>query len=272
MDGTTQLGYRSVSIPDRITPDTSLPPPIVAIAPTPQTQILRGLTILADRVTIRGLSVYGFQGRDRETASLPPADIWIGDRLPTRHRPPSKTLPPEGVVIEQNWLGIAPTGVAPNPASAFGVWITRGRGTQIRGNRIAAHQSSGIFTLAEAENLQISANLIEGNGFTGMPDAIRLEGQIQNTAISGNLIRGNAGSAIYLFKPVGAVDIHHNQITGNGKQGPTAAIYLMGNDHRVMANEITDQSGAGVVVTAAPPESPQPDSRQSLCTVGRAEY
>jgi parallel beta-helix repeat protein len=250
IDGTTQPGY--VTNTNANEPST----PMVAIAPAPQTTILRGLTITADNVTIRGLSLYGFSGQQHDTASLPPADIFITyPRSPALVSPSEATengAAPQNTVIENNWLGIAPTGQEATTPSAFGVSVFNGEGTVIQHNRIANHSGSGIITAVQADNLVIRDNIIENNGFTGIPDAIRLEGAVNNTQIESNRISGNAGSGVFLFKPDGSVTIQHNQLTFNGQRLRRAAIYLLGDSHQVVSNVIQDQPGPGVVVGAFP--------------------
>jgi hypothetical protein len=260
VDGTSQPGYE----PTPLAPtNLAIPMPIVAIAPAPEREILRGLTIVADRVTVRGLSLYGFTTKHRSTATTPPADIFISHALPppdtSRQQPPEwkfsyreRDLPPQGVVIEENWLGIASDGSSPPITSAFGVSVFNSQGAMVRRNWIAHHDGSGIITSVRAENLQIEENLIADNGFAGMPDAIRLEGIIDKTQVIGNEIRDNAGSAIYLFKPEGAVQIRGNRISNNGKRSQRAAIYLMGSGHHLINNQIQNQAGSGVVVAAFP--------------------
>jgi hypothetical protein len=132
------------------------------------------------------------------------------------------------------------------------VYVFNSLGTTIQNNLIANHDGSAIITSVRAENLQIKQNVITGNGLAGMPDAIRLEGVISNAQVTANLIRDNAGSAVYLFKPNGSVKISNNTISQNGRQLQRAAIYLMGNNHQVVNNKISDQSGAGIVVAAYP--------------------
>jgi parallel beta-helix repeat protein len=306
----------SAQLPLAVSP--SLPPflrPVVAVTPAPGREVFRGFSVAADRVTIRGLSVYGFTSRHRATATTPPADIFISHRLPppdtSRQQPPAgsfayrrRDVPPKDVVIENNWLGIPPVGeysqdgrrlrvfarerpleIAPEtpeppqtpitdsffrplvsffgryltakPAklpttSAFGVYVFNSLGTTIRRNIIANHDASAIITAVAANNLLIEGNILECNGFAGMPDAIRLEGVISNTEIVGNVIRDNAGSGIYLFKPQGSAKIQGNAIASNGRRYRRAAIYLMGEDHQVVDNRISDQPGPGVVVAAFP--------------------
>ncbi|MBN3926174.1 MAG: right-handed parallel beta-helix repeat-containing protein [Nostoc sp. NMS4] len=227
----------------------SVPTPTVTITPAYNSVIFRGLTVAASNITIRGLSLYGFTSRHGDTASLPPADIFIS---PIDIKQP----PPTNVVIENNWLGISPNIIIetrPPSNSAFGVSVFNGVNTVIQNNRIANHDGSAIITSVRAENLLVKNNIITGNGFAGMPDAIRLEGLINNSQIIGNQIDKNAGSAVYLFKPEGSVKIDSNTIANNGQMLRRAAIYLMGNNHEVINNQISDQSGPGVVVAAYPP-------------------
>jgi outer membrane protein OmpA-like peptidoglycan-associated protein len=267
VDGTTQPGYDATQ---SRTTEIEIPTPVVAIAPAPDREVLRGLTIVADNITVRGLSIYGFGKFGGATLNTPPGDIVI-DRRPAypdvTTQPPfssvdlnsprpnskaSEAKPPQNVAIELNWLGIPPSEQVPSQLSAFGVYVFNSLGTTIRRNRITNHEGSGIITSVRAENLLVTENILIGNGLTGMPDAIRLEGNIDNSQITGNLICGNDGSGVYLFKPNGSVQISNNQITYNGRRLRRAAVYLMGNNHRVIDNQISYQAGPGVVVTAYP--------------------
>lgn len=242
---------------------TLLSKPQVAITPATDVDVFRGLTVVGDRVTIRGLSLYGFTTQHGSTASTPPADIFIGHRFP----PPDKTYqyhpedsfpfrktdkPPQGVVIENNWLGVPLDESQPVNRSAFGVSVFNAIGTRIIHNRIANHDGSGIITSVRAEQTEIANNTITHNGLSGMPDGIRLEGLIDGTQIRANQITNNAGSGVFLFKPEGSVTIEGNQFLGNGSRVPSAAIYLTGNGHQVKQNQIQKQSGPGVVVAAYP--------------------
>ncbi|NEP57694.1 MAG: right-handed parallel beta-helix repeat-containing protein [Symploca sp. SIO2G7] len=280
IDGTSQLGYGDSELEAE---EITVPVPVVAITPAAGKEIWHGITIVADGVTIRGLSIYGFNSDSIPDALIPPGDIFIS------HPPNAKELserqeetdsphdallltedmlfdsldmpPPQDVVIENNWLGIAPTTEIgnpnpqfpiPNSQSAFGVYAYNSSNAKITNNAIANHQGSGIITSRQASNLLIEDNLIEGNGFAGMPDAIRLEGDISGTAIISNLIRHNAGSAIFTFKPDGAVEIRDNQITNNGRNLEQAAVYLMGNEHQITNNQISNQPGSGITIAAVP--------------------
>lgn len=260
IDGTTQPGYDAER---SATAEISIPIPVVVLTPAAGQEVFRGLSVVADGVTIRGLSLYGFTSRHRDTASTPPADIFIASRsIPfdasqkqtarqnSSHA--SAATPPQKVVIENNWLGLPPDESVPSTPSAFGVSVFNGVDTVIQRNRIANHEGSGIITGVRAENLQVRENIIVGNGIAGMPDAIRLEGMINNSQIVSNLICANDGSGVFLFKPEGSVQIQDNQIKFNGRRLRRAAVYLMGDDHQVVNNQITDQTGPGVVVTSYP--------------------
>ncbi|MDX2240592.1 MAG: OmpA family protein [Leptolyngbyaceae cyanobacterium bins.302] len=264
IDGTTQPGYRG----DRsaIT-EIAMPIPIVALTPAEGKEVFRGLSIEADNITIRGLSLYGFTSNHQNTASTPPADIFIAHPFAPpdirKHPTPANfspfyadDTPSRRTVIENNWIGIPPSadGSARTQGdrSAFGVSVFNGENAVIRRNWIADHDGSAIITSVNAEKLEVTENVILGNGLAGMPDAIRLEGEIDQAQISGNLICGNDGSGVYLFKPAGAVEIRDNQITYNGRRFRRAAVYLMGDNHTVRNNQISYQAGPGVVVAAYP--------------------
>ncbi|MGB7443834.1 MAG: OmpA family protein [Coleofasciculaceae cyanobacterium] len=260
VDGTTQPGYDAEL---SATAEIAIPIPVVEITPSDNAQILRGLTIVADGVTVRGLSIYGFRESRGATLRTPPADIFISHPNPppdiSQQQPPNdsfpfyeENLPPQEVVIENNWLGIPPDESMPEKTSAFGVSVFNSLGTTIRRNRISNHEGSGIITSVQGKNTNVVENIIVGNGIAGMPDAIRLEGVIDNSMLTGNLICGNDGSGVYLFKPEGSVQIRDNQISFNGRRLRRAAIYLMGNNHQVVGNQIRYQAGPGVVVTSYP--------------------
>jgi hypothetical protein len=75
---------------------------------------------------------------------------------------------------------------------------------------------------------------------------------VDGIQILSNQIDSNGGSAVYLFKSEGAVTIKGNQLTNNGLKIPRAAVFLMGNGHQVVDNEIGPQMGPGVVVASYP--------------------
>jgi outer membrane protein OmpA-like peptidoglycan-associated protein len=223
--------------------------PPVEITPAPGHPIHHGLSIAADDITVTGLSIHGFQvGNQAATQNIPAADIFIG----TSNYPQLDQRPaPQRILIENNWLGIPPSRSIPTPTSDFGVYVFNSQGTTIRHNAIGYHSASGIISQVNANNLLVINNAIFGNGYQGMPDAIRLEGNLVNNQIQGNLICGNDGSGIFIFKPAsGSVKITANHLQSNGRRLRRAAIQLMGNDHQVTNNSIEFQQGAGVAVSA----------------------
>ncbi|MDZ7962202.1 MAG: OmpA family protein [Aulosira sp. DedQUE10] len=276
IDGATQPGYNA----DRsATAEIAIPIPVVAIAPAPGKEIFRGLTVVADGVTIRGLSLYGFNANAIKqqlgnlliydgvpkpvTLTTPPGDIVISHRLPppntTQQQPPNsnfpfynRDVPPKNVVIENNWLGLTTEEKVPEQTSAFGIYVFNSQGSTIRRNRIYYHDGSAIITSVRGENTLVQENIIVSNGLAGMPDALRIEGVVNNSQITSNLICANDGAGVYLFKPEGNVQIRDNRITYNGRRLRRAAVYLMGSNHQVTNNEISYQTGPGVVVTAFP--------------------
>ena len=264
LDGTTQPGYKAERSAINEIP---MPIPVVALTPAEGKEVFRGLTVAANNITIRGLSLYGFTSNHQYTASTPPADIFIAHRFPPpdiRKQPTPANFSPyydddypqQRTVIENNWLGMPPsedgTDRTTGDRSAFGVSVFNGKGTVIRRNWIADHDGSAIITAVEAGKMEVTENVITGNGLAGMPDAIRLEGNVDEAKITGNLVCGNDGSGVYLFKPEGAVEITKNQLNYNGRRLRRAAVYLMGNNNLVEDNQINYQAGPGVVVAAYP--------------------
>lgn len=259
IDGTTQPGYDATT--QLFEENATIRQPIVEITPAKNLEILRGLTLTSNNITIRGLSLYGFTSTHGLTASTPPADIFISHTNPppdiSQQQPPAdqspfNNLPPKDIRIEQNWLGIKGDRTIPFTPSAFGISVFNGSNTTIQNNWITNHHGSGIITSVNAENTQVINNIITSNGLAGMPDGIRIEGKVNQSVITGNHICGNDGSGIYLFKPNGSVTIDRNTIIHNGRRLRRAAVYVTGQNHQIINNFITHQTAAGVVVGAAP--------------------
>ncbi len=270
IDGTTSENYINNTSTD-LNPEIGISTPIVAITPAEGVSLFRGLTITSDRVTIKGLSIYGFNIQPKETATTPPADILIAHRLEAKELTEASNysnedilkdsydrqdLPTKDIVIENNWLGVAPDLTFAKTRSAFGISVWNSQNVTIKDNYITNHDGSGIITSVRGSDSQITDNFITNNGKAGMPDAIRLEGIISNTKIVNNRIENNDGSAVYFFKPIGAIEIKNNHIQSNSRRLRRAAIYLMGDGHQIIDNDISDQKGPGVVVTAFPQNNP----------------
>ncbi|MGB3296742.1 MAG: right-handed parallel beta-helix repeat-containing protein, partial [Phormidesmis sp.] len=274
IDGTTQPGYDASQ---SATAEVKIPVPIVVLRPAAGKEVFRGLTLSADFISVKGLSIYGFNSPSQITQSTPPADVFIshlptplntGENLPSAGDYTLADTPPQGIVIEQNWLGLPPDETMPEKNSGFGVSVFDGIGTTIQHNRIEYHNGSAIITGRQADNLKVLENIIVSNGLSGMPDAIRLDGQVNQSLISGNLICGNDGSAIFMFKPEGAVTVSDNNIRYNGQRLRRAAVYVMGDNHQILDNTITNQKGDGVVVTAFG-QGPNTQSNHTVITGNR---
>ena len=252
VDGTTHPDYEPNNI---ATVEIPIPIPVVTLTPAKGKQIFRGLTVSGDRITVKGLSIYGFEQLNltSPTDTTPGADIVISTRLANNsHQLLVDAKPPQDVAIVDNWLGLPPDESIDSIPSSFGIWLFDGINTKIQGNRIYHHGGSGILTSVEARQTQILNNIIVGNGLKGMPHAIYLEGLIEDSLIADNLLCGNDGSGIYLFKPQGKITVNHNQIKFNGRRVPSAAVYLMGNEHQILNNQIEGQIGTGVTIAAYP--------------------
>ena len=252
IDGTTHPDYDSN---DTATVEIPIPIPVVSLTAAEGKNIFRGLTIAGDRITVKGLSIYGFNRPSSPTDTTPGADIVISSSLPIASdelKPYISQNPPQDVAIIDNWLGLPPDESLTTIPSSFGVWLFDGVNTKIQRNRIYHHGGSGILTSKQARKTQIIENIIVGNGLRGMPHAIYLEGQIEDTAIANNLLCGNDGSGIYLFKPEGKITVTDNEIKYNGRRVPSAGIFLIGNDHQILNNQIIGQTGTGVTIAAYP--------------------
>jgi Right handed beta helix region len=230
--------------------------PQIAIVPAPKADVARGLTVLAHGVTVRGLSLAGFSSADRYPIAS--ADIVVGHRPgeSKRDRAWAEDITPKDVVIEDNWLGVVPSTVEVGniaiPRSSFGIYAFFSEGAIIQRNQIQNHSASGIITGVTAKDMLITGNLVTNNGLQGMPDGIRLEGNVENLKVFQNKIQENAGSGVYLFNPTGAAAIVGNLFLQNGQRMEHPAIFLTGNGHRVEGNQIISQNGPGIVVAADP--------------------
>ena len=280
IDGSSNQGYN----PDIFPLDgKNIPQPVVTITSAPDNPIFRGLTVSASDITIRGFNIYGFRANNQVNQRLnlvtPPGNIVITHQISpanfsqelsnyerTRRNRIDATfqdplgysyddedrIPSENILIENNWIGFNPHQQLNSVNSAFGIYIFNGNNTRVENNYITNHLGSGIITGKNAKNSLIINNLITDNGRQGVADAIRLEGNIANAQISNNLITNNQGSGIYLFKTKGSILIEDNEIKENALREKRGAVYLMGNNHHLENNLISNHNGPGVVVTAYP--------------------
>ncbi|MEM1290976.1 MAG: OmpA family protein [Cyanobacteria bacterium P01_H01_bin.162] len=258
IDGTTQPGYGEALpyLPE-------IPRPVVSLTPAPGSEVFRGLTVAGDNITVRGLNLYGFWSAARATLTTPAADIFIANAPPpadsSPDAPPVETFvlddptqATQQAVIEKNWLGFRPDESIPDQRSAFGVVVFNGVDVRVADNFIQHHEGSGVLTGFRAAGLQLTGNAIIANGVAGMPDGVRLEGNLEGAAITNNLVCANDGSGIFLFKPEGSTVIQDNDVIFNGRRFERPAVYVMGRGHQLLGNTIGYQPGAGVAVAAYP--------------------
>ena len=262
VDGTTQPGYGNPANVSLVTP---IPQPLVGLKPAAGAEVFRGLTVVADNVTVRGLGFQGFSAAHRSTQTTPPADIFITHLAAPKDADndifswdqlgfTNESEAPQGIVIEDNWLGLISEDVMPaeDDMSAFGVFVFNGIDTVVQRNLIKYHEGSSIITGARAKGLIVTENTLVANGLAGMPDSIRLDGDIDGAEIHGNLMCGSDGSGVFMFKPTGSARIYNNDIRFNGRRMRRSAIFLMGSGHEVTDNFIGYQPGPGVTVAAFP--------------------
>lgn len=111
VDGTTQPGYDASK---SATAEIAIGVPVVEITSAPNKKVFRGLTVVADGVTIRGLSLYGFTGPAGSTLTTPPADIFIAHRNPppstTEQQPPFGNFPFLKKTFPRKRLSLSRTG------------------------------------------------------------------------------------------------------------------------------------------------------------------
>lgn len=215
--------------------------PTVSLTPQTGKTIPYGLQIAASGITVRGLCIYGF-AQSSDAPSSYASNILVA-------MPPNQTT--ADVLIEDNLLGmpIQTSNAASFRRSGFGIVVQRGDAVTIRRNTLAQNLGSAVLTGERARNLALIDNRIEGNGRGGMPDAIRLEGDVAEALLIRNRILSNAGSGIALFKSTGRVRIVENQLENNGSLHSRPAILLNGDNHLVQSNQIQHSAGAGIVMS-----------------------
>ena len=224
IDGTTQPGYGEALpyLPE-------IPRPVVSLPPAPGSAVFRGLTVAGDNITVRGLNLYGFWSAARATLTTPAADIFIANAPPPADSSPAApavetfvlddpTQATQQAVIEKNWLGFRPDESIPDQRSAFGIVVFNGVDVRVADNFIQHHEGSGVLTGFRAAGLQLTGNAIIANGVAGMPDGVRLEGDLEGAAFTNNLVCANDGSGIFLFKPEGSTVIQDNDVIFNGRR------------------------------------------------------
>jgi parallel beta-helix repeat protein len=230
VDGTTQPGYDGAKSP------------VVVITNTKNVDIIRGFTVVADGVTIRGLSLYGFTAHHGATASMPPADILIA--------PLSEVVEMKGNELD--------TG-------------TRGRGDA--GTRFHPHRDLNLRpeNTGDSPRLPISQSprplpktstppkdVVIENNWLGIPPDASLPSKTSafgvsvfnsvGTIIQNNRIAHHDGSGIITSIRAENLQVKDNIITHNGLAGMPDAIRLEGviSNTEIIGNLIEFNAGSGV--------------------------
>jgi hypothetical protein len=138
---------------------------------------------------------------------------------------------PVGIVIQNNFIGLDPTGTAARP-NGSGLSMVLTSGALVSGNRIENNTSFGIEARRANQNLIIRDNTVLNNGGAGMTFSPGL-------------------GALVAF--VGPVTIQGNTITGNSLDGITttnASDITIGGLAAGQSNTIANNGGNGVAVGA----------------------
>lgn len=237
----------------------------VSLIPASPDLLPRGLLIIADDITVQGLTLYGFHSNQQpDYPFVGSVVVTTGQMLYDLGRLTDivQLEPPKNVRLIGNTFGIQSSNET-KLTSGFGVILYEAIAAQISNNQFLHLNGSAILTGKTAQASDIRDNLFLENGGNGLRDAVRLEGKIADIRLTNNRFCGNSGAGIFLFKPEGAIAVADNLFYGNGLRqkdefvtthpdGGIAAIYLMGSQHQVTGNEFVNQGGAGVVVAAYP--------------------
>jgi hypothetical protein len=138
-----------------------------------------------------------------------------------------------GMVIENNIIGLDPTGTVPRANGAGGLQMFDTNGAIVRDNVIAGNTTFGMEVRRGNANLLLQNNTIKDNSTQG---------------INFGPPTGGIGSF------VGPVTLYGNSITGNGGAGITttnASDITIGGIGAGQPNTIADNGGKGVVVGAS---------------------
>ena len=226
----------------------------------------KGLQILGDDATIRGMSVWGF-GKDTSTSEFH-NHITIGNWTGVT---PARTL------IEQNIIGTKATDFSAtgspgrgsntgNLNTGSGIYLLASTGANIQNNLIGFNAGTGILSFGNGPastnlntNLTVSGNEINGNGTANNRDGIALENGTNNSRSINNLIVDTAanGVSIYNNGANSQLLIENNTVQHSGMitTKELAGIYAnapaaVTTNDVISKNISTQNAGAGVFVSA----------------------
>jgi uncharacterized repeat protein (TIGR01451 family) len=244
IDGETQTTSQGNSNPGTLGTGGTVGATGVALTPVdaPEIEIrgnggvAPGLAVQANDITIRNVAIWGFAA----------ADIDI--------RQNSNAVTIENCVIGTPASSFTDPGAgARSPGPHI---VVSGGGVNngvIRHNLIGFAGGRGL-DLRNGSTFTVSGNEIRGNGITeDGADGIDLAGSNSvNHTVQENLVADNGAFGIDITTSNSQLTIQRNTISGNGGRGlQTAGIGIGGPDKKILQNVITNNAGAGVLVTAS---------------------
>lgn len=143
---------------------------------------------------------------------------------------------PVDIVIENNFIGLDPTGTEARP-NGNGIAVAITSDALVKGNRVENNTGFGIEVRSRNPNLLIEDNIIRNNGGIGL----------------------NFGpGAIAAVAFIGPVSVYGNTVTNNGSDGiatTNASDITIGGIAAGEANNIANNAGKGVAVGAGPTDT-----------------
>ncbi len=212
----------------------------------------KGLQVLANDTTIRGMSVWGF-GKDTSQSDFH-NQITVGTFTTNT---PARTL------IEQNIIGTKATdfSVTGSPGrgsttgslnSGSGIYLLASTNTTIQHNLIGFNAGTGILSFGNNDQLLVSGNELRSNGTEATRDGVGLENGTKNSKAINNLIIDNAANGVSIYKNGvnSQLLVENNTIQDSGRnyweEAGIAAFDTAGGKDKISKNIITGSRGAGI--------------------------
>jgi hypothetical protein len=130
--------------------------------------------------------------------------------------------------------------------------VVGGDGGHVERSLIGWCGGNGVAFGGGADNWTIETNGIRGNGASDTATGGVLLDSSTGATVRGNRIWENRAEGVSLASPTGPATLVNNTIARNGAGGAqTAGVRLFGTGNVVDRNEITENQGAGVMVTSA---------------------
>ncbi|HYG83260.1 MAG TPA: right-handed parallel beta-helix repeat-containing protein [Verrucomicrobiae bacterium] len=169
----------------------------------------------------------------------------------------SPVQPMDDLIIENNIVGLDPTGTQPRP-NGNGLSITGTNNAIVRNNTVAHNTGFGMEFRIQSINLLVQNNTVRNNGTQGMTfsrGAIVSPEFVGPVTMTGNTITGNTQNGILITDSPditigGAAAAEANTISDNGANGINVTGALAVNTD-VLGNQINDNGQYGVRITGS---------------------